>query len=372
MPYRPHVNSSLCFVLMPYQPNFEDYYENIIKRAVTEAGLTPLRAKDVYGTQPIAKDIWDQIWQARLVIADVTSRNANVNYELGLCHALSIPTIIITQSMDDVPFDYKHNRCVEYETRKTGWEQRLAETITRTIAATLERGFQPDLPWPYSALGIEAGLDIRNTRYRFAEVLDQACRYVLMTGTNFGDQFGSRESTQSSLLHNAITHLLSTNPHVNVQLTFSPPRLLKSISLLGYKDLVEMSLPKMWDLLHDPQIAPHRHRLKISSHPGAQFLAAFVRDPDDHERGLIITTPRWISDERGRARMFVAIWQKERPELFRTLWSEMEPSLRLHEDASLEEVVDELSGSRELGSEYGEFVRSGCPGWKLRSGKSRR
>ncbi len=112
--------------------------------------MTALKADDIYGTAPIIKDIWVSIWKARVVIADVTTRNPNVNYELGLCHALGVPTILITQSMDDVPFDYRHRRCILYDTQDVDWQTKLREKITRTIQAVLDGGAPADdLPWPY-------------------------------------------------------------------------------------------------------------------------------------------------------------------------------------------------------------------------------
>jgi hypothetical protein len=72
-------------------------------RTVAESlGLQAQKADDIYGTAPIIQDIWHAIWTAKVVIADVTGRNPNVNYELGLCHALGVPTVLITQNLDDV------------------------------------------------------------------------------------------------------------------------------------------------------------------------------------------------------------------------------------------------------------------------------
>jgi hypothetical protein len=137
MVYRPAVDPKLCFVLMPFKDPFNGYYEYLIKPAVVEAGLACLRADEIYGTRPIMKDIWNSIWQARIVIADVTEKNPNVNYELGLCHCLGIPTILITKRDDDVPFDYRHFRYIRYETEQAGWEARLKESLHKTIDAEL-------------------------------------------------------------------------------------------------------------------------------------------------------------------------------------------------------------------------------------------
>jgi hypothetical protein len=94
---------------------------------------------------------------ARLAIADVTERNPNVNYELGLAHALGLPTIIISQNMEDVPFDYRHRRCILYKTNEARWEVRLTEALRNTIAHVLKNielkniEADHDLRWPYEA-----------------------------------------------------------------------------------------------------------------------------------------------------------------------------------------------------------------------------
>jgi hypothetical protein len=65
------------------------------------------------------------LWRARLVIADVTDKNPNVNYELGLCDAIGVPTILITKRMADIPFDYRHRRCIVYDTNQATWREDL-------------------------------------------------------------------------------------------------------------------------------------------------------------------------------------------------------------------------------------------------------
>lgn len=91
MVYRPSIDERLCFVLMPFRDPFNDYYQKIIRPAASDAGLETLRADNIFGTGVIITDIWEKIWRAKVVIADVTDKNANVNYELGLCHWVCLP-----------------------------------------------------------------------------------------------------------------------------------------------------------------------------------------------------------------------------------------------------------------------------------------
>jgi chaperonin GroEL len=157
MVFRPDVQPTLCFVLMPFKDPHPEYFAGIIAPAANDAGLTAIKADDIYGTAPIIHDIWDQIWKARAVIADVTDRNPNVNYELGICHSLGVPTVLITQDIDDVPFDYRHRRCIVYDTRRVDWQEKLAVAITRTLKALLT-GLDryEDLHWPYDTSVIQS------------------------------------------------------------------------------------------------------------------------------------------------------------------------------------------------------------------------
>lgn len=157
MVFRPDAQPTLCFVLMPLKEPYLEYFNGIIGPAAKDAGLIATKADDIYGTAPIIQDIWDQIWRARAVIADVTGKNPNVNYELGICHSLGVPTVLITQDFGDVPFDYRHRRCIRYDTSRVDWQEKLRLAITRTLKSVmtgLDR--YEDLRWPYDTAAIQS------------------------------------------------------------------------------------------------------------------------------------------------------------------------------------------------------------------------
>ena len=128
---------STCFVISPFGEPFDEYYEKIYKPAITKADLKPIRADEVYGTNAIIEDIFEQIVNAKLVICEATGKNPNVNYELGVAHALQKPAIIITQSIHDVPFDYRHLRVITYDQSKVNWAEMLQSAVAKTILSVL-------------------------------------------------------------------------------------------------------------------------------------------------------------------------------------------------------------------------------------------
>lgn len=110
-------NKLKAFVLMPFDPEFKSIYEDLIKPALEEAGYEVARADSFFDQQNILRDIIRGIAEAELIVADLTTINSNVLYELGVCHGLQIPTIILTQSIEEVPFDLRPYRMQIYSTR---------------------------------------------------------------------------------------------------------------------------------------------------------------------------------------------------------------------------------------------------------------
>lgn len=137
---------------MPFGGRFDDCYKRILKPAVESVGLKCKRADEIYGTRRIITDIWDSIWRAKIIIADLTKKNPNVNYELGLCHALGVPTVLITQIEKHVPSDYRDHRYIHYKPKEAGWERKLKRQLRQTVEEALKpSGRDPDLPWPQHA-----------------------------------------------------------------------------------------------------------------------------------------------------------------------------------------------------------------------------
>ena len=92
------------------------------------------RASDFFGGGHILTDILRGIGQAQIVIADLSGRNPNVFYELGITHMVKKPeeVVLLTQNMDSVPFDLRPFRCIEYSTGDDGI-RKLKEDLARAL-----------------------------------------------------------------------------------------------------------------------------------------------------------------------------------------------------------------------------------------------
>lgn len=111
-----------CFVIIPYdtktdfssgqQYNMENSYENLIKPVFEKLGIECFRAKDKQHSGVIDAHMYRWIFDADIVVADLTTWNPNVMYELGIRHAVKpFTTILISDEKarsNRVPFDLNH------------------------------------------------------------------------------------------------------------------------------------------------------------------------------------------------------------------------------------------------------------------------
>ncbi len=109
-----------AFVLMPFTPKWALRVWNHLGSICTKARLRPLRADQMRGPN-ILEDIWVGINEASVVIADLTGLNANVMYEVGIAHTLGKPTILLTQNVNAIPFDFRGYRHIVYEDNVDGF-----------------------------------------------------------------------------------------------------------------------------------------------------------------------------------------------------------------------------------------------------------
>lgn len=130
------VDKNLCFVLMPFKEDWSNEIYKLIKKTIESMGLQCLRADNLNGPI-IIEDIWTKINQAGLIIADVTNKNANVMYEVGIAHTLDRPTLLLTQNIKEVPFDFTHLRHIEYRNSVSGSDQ-LKENLKTAITDFLK------------------------------------------------------------------------------------------------------------------------------------------------------------------------------------------------------------------------------------------
>jgi hypothetical protein len=136
-----------CFVMMPFAEPIGGYYKLIYEPAISKAGLRSVRADDdIFGTGKIMDQVWNGIHQAKVLVAELTGRNPNVFYELGIAHALNKPVVLVSASQADVPFDLNHIRVIYYDMRDPFWGDKLIAKVAENVVSALKNPGEALLP----------------------------------------------------------------------------------------------------------------------------------------------------------------------------------------------------------------------------------
>lgn len=113
-----------CFVLMPFgvKPDdggrmidFDRIFADIIAPAIWDAQMEPIRADQETAGGIIHKAMFERLMLCDYAIADLTTANANVFYELGIRHGIRpYSTILIFGQGSRLPFDVAPLRGIPY------------------------------------------------------------------------------------------------------------------------------------------------------------------------------------------------------------------------------------------------------------------
>lgn len=139
-----------CFVIMPIadheeyeKGHFKKVYEDIFKPACERCGFRAVRADDVTQTNLIHEDILRKLIESPIAICDLSSRNPNVLFELGLRQAFDKPTVLVQDKGTPRIFDIAPLRYTEYRRelkyREVLEDQKAVEvSLSSTWAASLK------------------------------------------------------------------------------------------------------------------------------------------------------------------------------------------------------------------------------------------
>ena len=130
------------FVLLPHTDQFRGVFEYAIKPAMEANGILVKKAEDIYQPGSILAQVWERIRKAEVIVADLSGKNANVIYELGLCYGIQRCPILLVRDPAELPFNLRNLRYIEYEDSAEGTEnlkRRLTATIEEFLAAVRTR-----------------------------------------------------------------------------------------------------------------------------------------------------------------------------------------------------------------------------------------
>ena len=117
-----------CFIIMPFGiTDLENFYTEFVLPVLHGCKLNCTRGDDIFGSNVIMEDVRSAIAAADLVVADLTGQNPNVFYEVGIAHTMGKQVLLLSQSINDVPFDLRHRRVLSYQYTPVGCKKFVAK-----------------------------------------------------------------------------------------------------------------------------------------------------------------------------------------------------------------------------------------------------
>ena len=152
-------HEELCFVAMPFgtkrnhetgiDVQFDEVYKQIIKPAVEASGLQCIRADEEQVGGIIHKPMYERLLLCDYAVADLSTANANVYYEVGIRHAFRPYTTVLTFAQGfRIPFDLGPLRGLPYQLDKAGKPENPtadANALTESLRAA-QNAQQTDSP----------------------------------------------------------------------------------------------------------------------------------------------------------------------------------------------------------------------------------
>lgn len=133
-----------CFLIQPFDNDaFDRRCSEVIKPAVSAAGLVPYRVDEDAGAAVLIDAIEQNIRGSALCLADVTTNNPNVWFELGFAIASGKEVVLICSKSREsrFPFDIQHRKIIQYSTESpSDMEQLKHALVTRLKALVAKAG----------------------------------------------------------------------------------------------------------------------------------------------------------------------------------------------------------------------------------------
>jgi hypothetical protein len=103
---------------------------------------------EIFGTGKIIDQIMIGMSNAKVLVAELTGRNPNVFYELGVAHALKKPVVLVTADEQDIPFDVRHIRVMTYDKNDPFWGEKLITKVSENVVSAIKNPAEAILVLP--------------------------------------------------------------------------------------------------------------------------------------------------------------------------------------------------------------------------------
>jgi hypothetical protein len=150
-----------CFVISPIgkrgsetRKHTDQVFNHIISPIVKQLGFSPERSDHIEQTGKITDQIFERLLSADVVIADMSTHNPNVFYELAIRHVIKKPCLHLIMESDTIPFDVHGMRAIFFDLANPDSVQEAKESLERHLnnldsksSSPFGKEFEDQLDW---------------------------------------------------------------------------------------------------------------------------------------------------------------------------------------------------------------------------------
>jgi len=143
-----------CFLIAPIgsedseiRDRSDGVMQYIVAPAAKEVGLTVVRADKIAKPGEINRQVIEHVLGAKAAVVDLTGTNPNVYYEMAIRHTAQLPTVLIAQEGEKLPFDIAQMRTIFFDHRSL----KSAADCTASIVRHLQEALAGEVDSPVTA-----------------------------------------------------------------------------------------------------------------------------------------------------------------------------------------------------------------------------
>jgi hypothetical protein len=188
--------------------------EFIVARAAQELGLRAVRADQLAEPGQITLQVIEHVLGAKAAVADLTSRNPNVYYELAIRHTARLPTVLICEQGEDLPFDIAQMRTIFFSHTDLRSADRCRTEIVRHLREALDGAVDSPIAASVDLQRLQAGNTVeRNVAELVTGVSDlqkvlHTIREDVSRALRYGQVVDSRAAETAQQMRLGLEHLI--------------------------------------------------------------------------------------------------------------------------------------------------------------------
>jgi hypothetical protein len=132
-----------CFVIQPFDKGgpYDRRYRDVLEPAIKDAGLEPYRVDEDPTATVLIDDIEKGIQDAEVCLADITTNNPNIWYEVGfaLANGKAVVMVCLDPRPDPFPFDIRHRHIITYSLQSRSDFDKLKTEVTTRLQAQAKK-----------------------------------------------------------------------------------------------------------------------------------------------------------------------------------------------------------------------------------------